>query len=133
MPLTGSRKPAIRLSTVVLPQPLGPSRQKNSPSVRLTEKRCNTDTASTPRRPASRQLTSPATRNPSATDRRAPLPPGSPPAAKDLPTDGSIRRNLLHDLWTHEVVPVRHLLDDAFAERDLGSATEIAQHHVLGH
>src|SRR5262249_13424548 len=128
MPLTGSRKPASRLSTVVLPQPLGPSRQKNSPSVRLTEKRCNTGTASTPRRAAYRYLTSRATKISSATDRRAPTACGSPPAAKGLPADGAIRSNLLHELRTHEVVPVRHLLDDALAERDLGSATEIAQH-----
>jgi hypothetical protein len=32
VPLVGASKPASMLSTVVLPQPLGPRRQKNSPS-----------------------------------------------------------------------------------------------------
>ena len=40
-PAVGASKPASIFSTVVLPQPLGPSRQKNSPASMSTLK-CST-------------------------------------------------------------------------------------------
>ena len=54
-PVVGSSKPAIMRSSVVLPQPEGPSKAKNSPS------RMSTDTSSTATTFGAKRLLTPAT------------------------------------------------------------------------